>query len=118
MENLNCPDVAGSDEESFAAMIEIAEREAPGTVPYFRWIESFSDSLGGQGSTASSGDCETDIEALEGVIAEKESMGDLTMSELTEVGALMTAITTECSTTRVEEFFEQPEVADFLDSQG
>ena len=118
MESLNCPDVAGSDEDSFAAMIEIAEREAPGTVPYFRWIESFSDSLGGGGGTTGSGDCETDIAALEGVIAEKETMGDLTMGELTEVGALMTAITTECSATRVEEFFAQPEVAAFLESQG
>ena len=64
-------------------MIDIAEREAPGTVPYFRWIQSFLPSRWRQRRSASSGDCETDIEALEAVIAEKESMGDLTMGEVT-----------------------------------
>ena len=119
MEDLNCPDVAGTDEETFAAMIDIAEREAPGTVPYFQWIQSFSESLGGEGGgLTSSGDCETDIESLEGVIAEKESMGALTMSELTEVGTLMTAITTECSAERTAEFFAQPEVEAFLNAEG
>ena len=118
MEDLNCPDVAGTDEETFAAMIDIAEREAPGTVPYFQWIQSFSESLGGEGGLTSSGDCETDIGALEAVIAEKESMGALTMSELTQVGTLMTAITTECSAERTAEFFAQPEVEAFLNAEG
>ena len=118
MESLNCPDASGTDEEAFAAMIDIAEREAPGAVPYFRWIEDFAGSLGEGGGVASSGDCETDIGALEAVIADNETMGDLTMTEVAEVGTLMTAITTECSAERVEEFFAQPEVETFLGSSG
>jgi hypothetical protein len=118
METLNCPDASGTDEEAFAAMIEIAEREAPGAVPYFRWIEDFAGSVGEGGGVASSGDCETDIGALEAVIADNETMGDLTMTEVAEVGTLMTAITTECSAERVEEFFAQPEVETFLGSSG
>ena len=118
MESLNCPDASGTDEEAFAAMIEIAEREAPGAVPYFRWIEDFAGSVGESGVGSSSGDCETDIGALEAVIADNETMGDLTMSEVAEVGTLMTAITTECSAERVEEFFAQPEVETFLNSSG
>lgn len=115
MESLNCPDVSATDEESFAAMIDIAEREAPGTVPYFRWIEEISASFGGEGGT---GDCETDIEALEAVIAENETMGDLTFGEVQQVGALMTSITTACSPERAAEFLAQPEVEEFLGSGG
>lgn len=118
METLNCPDASGTDEEAFAAMIEIAEREAPGAVPYFRWIEEFAGAVGEGGGASSSGDCETDIGALEAVIADNETMGDLTMTEVAEVGTLMTAITTECSAERVEEFFAQPEVEAFLNSSG
>ena len=118
MESLNCPDASGTDEEAFAAMIDIAEREAPGTVPYFRWIEEFAGSMGDGGGLTSSGDCETDITALEAVIAEKQSMGDLTMAEVVGVGTLVTAITTECTPERTEEFFAQPEVEAFLNSSG
>ena len=55
-----------SDEEAFAAMIDIAEREAPGTVPYFHWIESFAATAGEGSGIVSSGDCETDIESYGG----------------------------------------------------
>ncbi|HUP16240.1 MAG TPA: hypothetical protein VM848_09360 [Acidimicrobiia bacterium] len=116
MDGLNCPDVDATDEEAFAAMIDIAEREAPGTVAYFQWIETFASSEGGE--VASSGDCETDIEAMEALIADKETMGSLTFPELTGFGELMTAITTECSADRVEEFFDQPEVEAFMNSGG
>ena len=115
METLNCPDAAGSDEETFAQMIDIAEREAPGTVAYFRWIESFASSFG-EGETAS-GDCETDIEALEDLIADNDSMGDLTMAEGTRAGMLVGAIGAECSAERSAEFFSQPEVDAFM-SEG
>jgi hypothetical protein len=119
MENLDCPDPSGTDEEAFAAMIEIAENEAPGTVAYFEWIEGFTGSFGDEGtSTGSSGDCETDIEAMEAIIADNDSMADLTLTEVTEFGALMTTITTDCSTDRAQEFLTQPEVQEFLSSGG
>jgi hypothetical protein len=118
MESLNCPDVDATDEEAFAAMIDIAQREAPGTVAYFEWIESFAAGAGEESGLTSSGDCETDIETLEAFIAEKETMGNLTFPEVTGFGQLMTAITTECSAERVEEFFTQPEVEAFMASGG
>lgn len=118
MESLNCPDVDASDEEVFAAMIDIAQREAPGTVAYFEWIQSFAASAGEEGGLSSSGDCETDIETMEAFIAEKETMGNLTFAELTGFGELMTGITTECTGARVEEFFAQPEVEAFMNSGG
>lgn len=118
MESLNCPDVDATDEEVFSAMIDIAEREAPGTVAYFEWIQSLAATAGEGGGIASSGDCETDIETMEAVVAEKESMGNLTMTELTEFGQLMTAITTECSPARFEEFLSQPEIEAFMSPEG
>lgn len=120
MENLDCPDPSGTDEEAFAAMIEIAENEAPGTVAYFEWIEDFAGSFeDGEGITGgSSGDCETDIEMMEAIIAENDGMGDMTLAEVTEFGSLMTGITTECSTDRAQEFLNQPEVQEFMASGG
>ena len=116
MESLNCPDIDATDEEAFAAMIDIAEREAPGTVAYFQWIETFATSEGSGAGV--SGDCETDIAALESLIADKENMGDLTLPELTEFGQLMGAITTggECTDDRVEDFLAQPEIDAFMSS--
>ena len=120
MEDLDCPDPSGTDEENFAAMIDIAEREAPGTVAYFEWIEELAGSFGGGGgtSTGSSGDCETDIAAMEAMIAEHDTMADLTFDDISEFGALMTTITSACSTERAQEFLSQPEVQEFMNSGG
>jgi hypothetical protein len=112
LENLDCPDPGGSDEEAFAAMIEIAEREAPGTVGYLEWIRSFAEAADSAGET--SGDCETDIAAFEVIVDEKGSMSNLTMEEVVEVGGLMTSISTVCSPERAEEFLSQQKVTDFL----
>jgi hypothetical protein len=112
LEDLDCPDPEGSDDEAFTAMIEIAEREAPGTVGYLEWIQSFAtaDSMGN-----ASGDCETDIAAFEMIVEENESMSTLTMEEIVEVGGLVTSISTVCSPERAEEFLSQDNVASFLD---
>ena len=120
MDSLDCPDPSGTDEEAFAAMMEIAEDEAPGTVAYFEWIQDFAGSFEeGEGTTGgSSGDCETDIEAIEAIIAENDGMGDMTLAEVTEFGSLMTGITTECSADRAQEFLSQPEVQEFMASGG
>jgi hypothetical protein len=112
LEDLDCPDPGGSDEEAFDAMIEIAEREAPGTVGYLEWIRSFAEAADSAGET--SGDCETDIAALEVIIDDKGSMSNLTMEEVVEVGGLMTSISTVCSPERAEEFLSQQKVTDFL----
>lgn len=120
MDNLDCPDPSGTDEETFAAMIDIAEREAPGTVAYFEWIQDFAgDFEDGEGATdAASGDCETDIERMELLIDDNDGMGDMSLAEVTAFGSLMTSITTECSADRAQEFLSQPEVQEFMASGG
>ena len=113
LEDLDCPEPDGTDEEAFAAMIEIAEREAPGTVAYLEWIRSFADVADSVGEA--SGDCETDIAAFESIVDEKGSMSNLTMEEVVEVGGLVSSISTVCSPERAQEFLAQPEVTSFLD---
>ncbi len=114
IEDLECPDPAGSDEEAFAAIIELAEQEAPGTVGYLQWVQSFA---AGFGDAEVSGDCETDISALRAVIDENSSMSDLTMTQVVQVGSLVASISTACSPERAEEFFAEADVAAFLETQ-
>ena len=114
IEDLDCPDPAGSDEEAFAAIIELAEQEAPGTVGYLQWVQSFA---AGFGDAEVSGDCETDISALRAVIDENSSMSDLTMTQVVQVGSLVASISTACSPERAEEFFAEADVAAFLETQ-
>ena len=114
IEDLDCPDPAGSDDEAFAAIIELAEQEAPGTVGYLQFVQSFA---AGFGDAEASGDCETDISALRAIIDQNSSMADLTMTEVVQVGSLVGSISTNCSAERAEEFFAEADVAAFLESQ-
>ncbi len=114
IQDLDCPDPSGSDEEAFAAIIELAEQEAPGTVGYLQWVQGLA---AGFGDAEVSGDCETDISALRAIIEESSSMSDLTMTEVVQVGSLVASVSTACTPERAEEFFAEPDVAAFLESQ-
>ena len=114
IEDLDCPDPAGSDDEAFAAIIELAEQGAPGTVGYLEWVQSLA---AGFGDAEASGDCETDITALRAIIDENSSMSELTMGEVVQVGSLVASISTACTPERAEEFFAEEDVAAFLESQ-
>lgn len=114
IENLNCPDYETTDDdEAFAAMIDIAEREAPGVVPYLEWIQEFASTADTIGSDTS-GDCETDIAAMEAFIADNATMVDLTMEERVEVLDLVSSISAGCSIDRQQEFFSQEDVSTFM----
>jgi len=114
IEDLDCPDPSGSDEEAFAAVIELAQQEAPGTVGYLQWVQGLA---AGFGDAEVSGDCGTDISALRAIIDENSSMSDLTMTEVVQVGSLVASVSTACTPDRAEEFFAEPDVATFLESQ-
>ena len=113
IEALDCDDlnVDASDQESYDFLIGIAEAEAPGTVAYFEMIGE----LGMGPSEAVSGDCETDIAALQAIISEHGSIEHLAVADLTKVATLADSITTACSLERASEFFEQPDVAAFME---
>ena len=109
----NCPDLDMTAEDSIAAMREFAENEAPGTVAYFVWLEQVIGSVG-EGAGEASGDCETDLAALEAYVAQGGTMNDLPMGELATVGALMTAVSTECPAERFQEWVAQEDVAAWM----
>jgi hypothetical protein len=113
-ENLECPDPLGNDDEArFDAVISIAEQEAPGTVAYLEWVAAFAAGFGEASEV--SGDCETDIGALQAMIDQGGTMSDLTMTQVIEVGSLVASISTSCSPERAEEFFAQESVTAFLE---
>ncbi|MGQ0849272.1 MAG: hypothetical protein ACT4OP_09165 [Actinomycetota bacterium] len=108
-----------SDEEAFDFMIEMAEEEAPGTVGYLEWIRDFAAQAGqgGQGAAAS-GDCEEDIAAMQAIIDQGGTVADMTLTEVTSIGNLVTSISQVCSVDRSSEFFSQADVQEFLGTGG
>ncbi len=114
IEELDCPEPAGSSEEAFAAIVEIAESEAPGTVGYLEWVQSFAT---GVQESEVSGDCETDMAALQEIVDEGGTMGELSMVQVVEVGSLVASVSTTCPPEQAEEFFAQEDVAAFLEEE-
>jgi hypothetical protein len=114
----DCPDLDMEAEESIAEMREFAEAEAPGTVAYFIWLEEFIAAMGGEGGlgggTTASGDCETDIAAVQAMVDAGGTMSDMTVGELAAAGELITAISTECAADRLQEFMADPDVAAWM----
>ncbi len=108
-------DVDVDDEEAFQFMIDFAEGEAPGTVGYLTWIRGF---LGTPTGTDASGDCETDIAAVQEAVDQGGTMSELPLTEVARIGGLMGSISTVCSAERTAEFLSQPDVEEFLSSAG
>ncbi|MFZ0626543.1 MAG: hypothetical protein WAN34_08605 [Acidimicrobiia bacterium] len=115
----NCDNIQldASDEESFQFMIDMAKREAPGTVAYLEWVEQIATSVTDPGTQAS-GDCESDIAALQAIVDEGGTMMDLPLSDLSTVSGLIASISTTCSASRAAEFLNQPDVAAFMNGGG
>ena len=100
------------DDASLAAAIELAEREAPGTVP---WLE-FLGSLADEPSTADDlpQDCDGALAYIDAIVADGSTLGDVPFSEIDEITEVINVITTECDPDTVAEFLERPEISDFL----
>ena len=107
-------EVDASAEESFQYMIDLASREAPGTVPYFEMIRDFAGGFGEGLGAGVSNDCETDIAAVQAIVDEGGSMAELEASQLATMGGLVASITANCSTERAAEFFSQEDITNFM----
>lgn len=99
-----------SDEETFQFIIDLAQDNAPGVVPYFEWIRDFAVGTGEEAS----GDCDTDIATLDGIIAEGGTMQDRPIGELTYIGSLVSSVGLNCSPEKSSAFFERADVQAFL----
>ena len=114
--NSQCEDIEvdATDEETFDFLIELAQDEAPGTVGYLEMIRDLAGSFGEDTEADVSGDCETDIAAMQAIVDQGGNMEDLSLADVTAVGALVTSISTNCSQDRSLEFFSQDDVSAFL----
>ena len=108
----SCPTLDMTDEESFAAMIDFAEDEAPGTVGYFEALRDFVATSSSGGTVE--GDCESNIAAVQELVDQGGTMNDLTTSEFATVGALLGAISATCSPERANEFLTIDEMSAWL----
>jgi hypothetical protein len=117
---LNCDDIdfEGDSDDAFDYMISIAERNAPGTVGYLEWIRAFVGSFEGGDTPQASGDCDTDIAAMQVIVDQGGTMSDLPIAELTEATTLLAAISMECPPEKSAEFLSKADVAAFLETAG
>lgn len=105
------------DAESFDAMLELAEEEAPGAVGWLTFIRDMFATMPGSGEDAAEGgpaDCDEAIAYLEDVIAEGGTMSSLPLSEVTAVSQAFTVVTTDCDAATMGEFIEREDVSAFL----
>ncbi len=118
IDDLECPDLSEPDsEEVREELLAIAESEAPGTVPFVEYSMELAASFGGTDDGTggeTTGDCEANIAAVQEFIDAGGTMSDLTLSDVSAVGALILAVQSDCPVERLEEFFTQPDVEAFL----
>jgi hypothetical protein len=107
----DCPNVGGEGAQQ--ALLDLARSEAPGTVAYLEFTFAMLAQAGGEGSPVS-GDCDTDIAAVEAIVDGGGTVADLTMAEVNRLTSLMTAIGRECPLEKATEFFERAEIEAFM----
>lgn len=103
----------GSDEKQIEQMAALAAAEAPGAVGFIKFLGS----LAAAATTASGdlpSDCAGTIAAIEPFMADGKTMKDLTMAQVTQLGQLMTGITTKCTADEASAFFARPDITTFL----
>lgn len=107
----------GDDADSFAAMLELAEREAPGAVGWLTFLQTFFAGTPGSDTGANPAvpdDCDGAIAYLEAVIADGGTLGSLPVAELAAVSQALDVVATACDPDTLSEFFDRDDVADFL----
>ncbi len=107
--------LTGSDEKQFEQMSELAAAEAPGTLGFIKFLGALSSA-----ATTSAGDVPTDcastIAAIEPFLADGGTMKDLTMAEVTRLGQLMPAVSTNCSEEEAAAFYAREDLNTFIGS--
>ena len=102
----------GSDEKQIEQMAALAAAEAPGTVGFIKFLGSLASAA--TASADGPSDCAGTISAIEPFMADGKTMKDLTMAEVTQLGQLMTGITTKCTADEASAFFARPDITTFL----
>lgn len=101
-----------SDEASFAAMIEFAEQEAPGTIGWLEYLSALTSDDSTEGAPET---CDEAIAYLDTLIAEGiGSMNELTADQFGLVTASFNVISTQCTPEQLDEFYAREDIAAFL----
>ena len=96
-------------------MEALAQSEAPGTVGFIKFLNSLSSAATASGGSVPA-DCDGTIAEIEPFIKGGGTMKDLTMTEVTRLGQLMTAIGTNCTSDEATAFFGRADVSAFISS--
>jgi hypothetical protein len=107
--------LSGSDDTQFQQMSALAAAEAPGTLGFIKFLGALSSA-----ATDSAGDVPTDcagtIAAIEPFLKDGKTMKDLTMAEVTRLGQLMPAISTNCTAEEAAAFYAREDLNTFIGS--
>lgn len=106
-------DITGSDDAQLQQVIKLAASEAPGTVKFLTFMGSLtSASTDNAGSIPA--DCAGTIAAIEPYLGGGKTMKDLTVTEITQLSALMTGVSTNCSAEDASAFYARADVQAFI----
>lgn len=101
-----------TDAKQFEQMAALAAAEAPGTLSFINFLGSLASSATEDAEGLPS-DCNGTIAEIEPFLA-KGTMQDLTISEVTRLGQLMTAVGTNCTPDEATAFYGREDVTTFV----
>jgi hypothetical protein len=104
--------LTGSDDKTFEQMAALATTEAPGTLGFINFLKSLATAETATGDVPS--DCTGTIAAIEPFLAKGETMKDLTIADVSRLGQLMTAVSTNCTSDEASAFFSRDDVTAFI----
>lgn len=105
--------VTGSDADQLKQVLALAAKDAPGTLKFLTYMGALSASTSGAGAAVPS-DCAGTIAAIEPFLGTGKTMKDLTMADITKLGALMTAVGTKCTSAEAQAFYGRADVKAFI----
>ncbi len=111
-----CNDLQFVGDSEFDLMVELADEEAPGTAGFFEFLGELGAAAGGSnGADAGAGafeTCDDAIAYMQDLVGTYDVITEAPATELLKFQSLPTVLTT-CTPEQLE-YFDSPEVADFL----
>ncbi len=107
--------VTGSDADQLKQITALAAKDAPGTLKFLTFMSSLSSSTtGGAADVSVPTDCAGTTAAIEAYMAKAKTIKDLTMADITSLGKVVTAVSTNCTSDEASAFFARADVKAFL----
>jgi hypothetical protein len=112
-----CDDLDFADDDGFDLVVEFADDVAPGTVPFFEFLDSMRGSVVPPEDdealpTGGLEDCDDAVDGIEQLMDDYDAFSEVPVSELTKY-ANMGMVMTSCTPEQLE-FLENQDVSDFL----